>query len=250
VPDGRGVLRTGEVTLGRGALETLGVSIGDELTMSAAGRPFSARVVGRHVEPDADGLGAVTLAGTVPAAALVEKSGSWVVRLQPGADDLQAQGDITRLGGGRLFVRRPGQSLQDEIDSMRPIVYGVTALLLAIAAVNLLTTLLLGVRERRRDVAILGAVGASRRQLTGTVVAGGVVLAFPSVIAGLPVGAWMFTTLVGITDPSDGPDVATLPQWWIVVLALPVALLAVAVVSALAAREAAGVAVPVALRAE
>ena len=35
---------------------------------------------------------------------------------------------------------------------MRPIVYGVTALLLAIAGVNLLTTLLLGVRERRRDV--------------------------------------------------------------------------------------------------
>ena len=44
---------------------------------------------------------------------------------------------------------------------MRPIVYGVTALLLAIAGVNLLTTLLLGVRERRRDVAILGAVGAT-----------------------------------------------------------------------------------------
>ena len=45
----------------------------------------------------------------------------------------------------------------------------------------------------------------------------------------------MFTTLVGITDASDGPDVATLPHWWIVVLALPVALVAVAVVSALAA---------------
>jgi predicted lysophospholipase L1 biosynthesis ABC-type transport system permease subunit len=74
--------------------------------------------------------------------------------------------------------------------------------------VNLLTTLLLGVRERRRDVAILGAVGATRRQVTG------------------------------------------MPQWWIVILALPVALMAVAVVSALAAREAAGVALPVALRAE
>jgi putative ABC transport system permease protein len=133
---------------------------------------------------------------------------------------------------------------------MRPVVYGVTALLLAIAGVNLLTTLLLGVRERRRDVAILGAVGASRRQVAGTIVSGGVLLALPAVVFGLPLGAWMFTTLVGITDPSDGPDVATLPQWWIIVLALPVALVAVAAVSALAAREASGASVPVALRAE
>lgn len=51
---------------------------------------------------------------------------------------------------------------------MRPIVCGVTSLLLAVAAENLLTTLLLGVRERRRDVAILGAVGATRRQVTAT----------------------------------------------------------------------------------
>jgi putative ABC transport system permease protein len=248
VPDGRGVRRAGEVTLGRGAMEALGVAIGDDVTLSAGGRRFTARVVGRHVEPDVDGRGAVMLAGTVPAAAL-ERPG-WVVRLDPGADAGRAVARITQLGAGQLFVRTPGQSLQDEIDSMRPIVYGVTALLLAIAGVNLLTTLLLGVRERRRDVAILGAVGATRRQVTGTVVAGGVVLALPSVLAGLPLGAWMFTTVVGITDASDGPDVATLPHWWIVVLALPVALVAVAVVSALAAREAAGVALPVALRAE
>ena len=90
----------------------------------------------------------------------------------------------------------------------------MTALLLAIAGVNLLTTLLLSVRERRRDVAILGAVGATRRQVTGTVVSGGLLLAVPSVLVGLPLGAWLFTTIVGITDPSDGPDVATLPSWW------------------------------------
>jgi putative ABC transport system permease protein len=248
VPDGRGVRRAGEVTLGRGAMEALGVGIGDEVHLAASGRPFTARVVGRHVEPDADGLGAVTLAGTVPAAALERPA--WIVRLAPGADAARAQAEVTRLGGGRLFAGTPAQSLRDEIDQMRPIVYGVTALLLAIAGVNLLTTLLLGVRERRRDVAILGAVGASRRQVTGTIVSGGVVLALPSVVLGVPLGAWMFTTLVGITDPSDGPDVATLPQWWIVVLALPVALVAVAAVSALAAREAAAVSVPVALRAE
>jgi putative ABC transport system permease protein len=248
VPDGRGVQRAGEITLGGGVIDDLGLRFGDRVRLSAGGRPFEATLVGRHVEPEADGRGAVMLAGTVPPAALTRPG--WVVRLDPGADPIQTEAEITRLGAGRLFAHRPGESLQTEIDEMRPVVYGVTALLLAIAGVNLLTTLLLGVRERRRDVAILGAVGATRRQVTGTVVAGGVLLAVPAVLAGLPLGAWMFRTLVGITDPSDGPDVATLPSWWVVVLALPVALAAVAVVSAWAAREASGVAVPVALRAE
>ena len=43
------------MTLGRGALEELGVEIGDDVTLTADGRPFSARVVGRHIEPDATG---------------------------------------------------------------------------------------------------------------------------------------------------------------------------------------------------
>ena len=236
------------MTLGREAIERLGLKIGDEVHLAAAGKPFTARLVGRHVEPDANGLGAVVLAGTVPAAALERPR--WIVRLQPGADPRRAEDEVTRRGAGRLFASRPLDSLQREIDQMRPIVYGVTALLLAIAAVNLLTTLLLGVRERRRDVAILGAVGATPRQVSAAVVAGGVVLALPAVLAGLPGGAWMFRTVVGMTDPSDGPDVATLPSWWVVLLALPAALAVVAAISALAAREARGVVVPVALRAE
>ena len=133
---------------------------------------------------------------------------------------------------------------------MRVIVYGITTLLLAIAAVNLLTTLLLGVRERRRDLAVLGAVGATRRQLTGTVVSGGLVLAVPAVLVGLPLGAMLFTTVVRITDPADGPDVATLPEWWTLLAALPLALVAAAAVSAFAARETARVTVAAALRAE
>jgi putative ABC transport system permease protein len=246
VPDGRGVRRAGEVTLGRGALEAAGAEIGDTVTLAAEGRTFSARVVGRHVEPDAEGRGVVALAGTVPAAAL--RQPAWILRLDPGADGARVRAAIERLGEGRLVVDRPADS--EAGADTRPIVYGVTALLLAIAGVNLLTTLLLGVRERRRDMAVLGAVGATRRQLTGIVVSGGLLLAVPAVLVGLPLGALLFRTVVGITDPSDGPDVATLPSWLGVALALPVALAAVALVAALAAREAARIGIASALRAE
>lgn len=246
VPDGRPVREPGEVTLGRGALEALDAEIGDTVALSADGRPFSARVVGRHIEGNDEGRGAVTLAGTVPTEAL--RQPTWILRLEPGADPERSRAAIVALGDGRLMVDRPADSAGGE--DVRPIVYGVTALLLAIAAANLLTTLLLGVRERRRDLAIFGAVGATRRQLIGTVVSGGLLLALPAVLAGLPLGAVLFRTVVGITDPSDGPDVATLPSWWSVSLALPVALAAVALLSALAAREAARVTVSAALRGE
>ena len=246
VPDGRGVRRAGEVTLGRGSLEALGAEIGDTVTLSVDGRRFGARVVGRHVEPNTDGRGAVTLAGTVPAAAL--RRPAWIMRLDPGADAARVTAAIERLGEGRLAVDRPPGSA--EAAPVRLIVYAVAALLLAIAAVNLLTTLLLGVRERLRDVAILGALGATRRQVTGTVVTGGLMLALPAVVVGLPLGALLFTAIVGITDPSDGRDVATLPSWATVALALPAAMAAVALVSALAARGATRAAIAPALRAE
>jgi putative ABC transport system permease protein len=243
VPDGRGVRRAGEVTLGREALEALDAEVGDTVALSAAGRTFDARIVGRHVEPE--GLGAVMLAATVPPAGL--RQPSWILRLAPGADPAPAGAAIEKLAQGRLIFDRPEAEAGDGV---RSIVYGVTTLLLAIAAVNLLTTLLLGVRERRRDMAVLGAVGATRRQLTGAVVSGGLLLALPAVLVGLPVGALLFRTIVGITDPSDGPDVATLPSWLSIALAFPVALAAVALVSALAAREASRIAIAPALRAE
>jgi ABC-type lipoprotein release transport system permease subunit len=43
--------------------------------------------------------------------------------------------------------------------------------------VNLLTTLLLTIAERERDVAVLGAVGATPGQVTGALVSGGALLA-------------------------------------------------------------------------
>jgi putative ABC transport system permease protein len=246
VPDGRPVQEAGEVTLGRGALEVLDAEIGDTVELSADGQPFRARVVGRHVDGNSEGRGVVALAGTIPADSL--QTPTWIVRLDPGADPERARAAIVTAGAGQLVVDRPADDAGG--DDVRPIVYGVTTVLLAIAAVNLITTLLLGVRERRRDMAIFGAVGASRRQLTGVIVSGGLLLALPAVLVGLPLGAVLFKTIVGITDPSDGPDVATLPSWLTIAMALPVGLAAVAVLSALAAREVARVAIAAALRAE
>ena len=251
IPDGRGATRAGEATFGRGALEALGVEIGDSVRLRAGGAPFTVRVVGRHVEPDDGGRAAILPAAGLPAGLHeLDSSPYWVADVRPGADAQAVQAALNRAGGGRLFAERPIEELQGEASDTRPFVYGVMLLLLVIAAANLLTTLLLGVRERRRDVAVLGAVGATPAQVGGTVVAGAALLTLLAALAGLPLGAFVFRTMIGATDPADGPDVVTMPALWWVVLAAPAALAVTAAVSSLAARQAARVPVAGALRAE
>ena len=185
-----------------------------------------------------------------PGSTELDSSPYWVADVRPGADAQAVQAALNHAGGGRLFAERPIEELQGEASDTRPVVYGVMLLLLVIAAANLLTTLLLGVRERRRDVAVLGAVGATPAQVGGTVVAGAALLTLLAPLAGLPLGAFVFRTMISATDPADGPDVVTMPALWWVVLAAPAALAVTAAVSSLAARQAARVPVAGALRAE
>ena len=250
IREGRGAVAAGELTLGRGGLEHLGVAVGDRIALRAGGDPFVARVVGRHVEPDDGGRVAVLAAAALPPGFRDLDDPAWVANARPGADAAAVQAELLRAGAGRLSVERPVESLRAEAADMRPIVYGVSVLLLVIAAANLLTTLLLGIRERRRDIAVLGAVGATPGQVGATVVAGAALLTLLAALAGLPLGAIVFRAMITVTDPADGPDVSALPPAWWVVLAVPVALAATAVLASLAARRAAAVSVAGALRAE
>ena len=155
---------------------------------STAGRS-TLRVVGRHVEPDDDGRGAVTALSSLPAG----RGGARRARTGPSASRpaptpcRPPRRCAARAAAGSQ-VERPIESLQREAADMRPVVYGTVALLIVIAALNLLTTLGLAVRERERDYAVLASVGATPRQVRTTVIAGGAALALPAALLGLPLG--------------------------------------------------------------
>jgi putative ABC transport system permease protein len=250
IRDGRGARAPGEVTLGRGALDALDASVGDTVALRLEGKPVELRVVGRHVEPDDEGRGAVTTLSSLPAGSAALDDPYWAIRLSPGADAVQTEASLRREGGGRIQVERPIETLQREAADMRGVVYGTVALLMVIAGLNLLTTLGLAVRERERDYAVLASVGATPRQVRTTVIAGGAALALPAALLGLPLGTVIFTLVIAATDPADGPDVWTLPVWWWYPLAIAGAVLLAAAISALVSRAAAGIRPAPALRAE
>ena len=140
--------------------------------------------------------------------------------------------------------------MRQERNDLRPVLYGTDALLLTIGLVNLLTTLLLGIRERVRDFAIFKVVGLTPRQVLASVTSGGTLLATVAVVGGIAIGLPVFHALVTVTNPSDGPDLVTAPTWWWVVLMFPGALVFTTLASLLPARRAAAIQPAEALRYE
>ena len=66
--------------------------------------------------------------------------------------------------------------MRQERADIRPIVYGSSALLVAVGLVNLLTTLLLVTRERARDFGSSRRIGLTPRGVLGVVTSGGAAL--------------------------------------------------------------------------
>ena len=107
IRDGRAARAPGEVTLGRGALEALGARIGERVTLRLDGEPVTLSVVGRHVEPDDDGRGAVTSLRGMPARVAELDEPYWAVRLSAGADAVATAATLSREGDGRVTVDAP-----------------------------------------------------------------------------------------------------------------------------------------------
>ncbi len=130
---------------------------------------------------------------------------------------------------------------------LRPVVYGLDAALLALGLANLLATLLLGLRERSRDLGVLKTIGLTPRQVVTALVAANALLAAAAVVVGIPLGLALFRAVLEADGSSESLAYPSLPA---LALLLPATVAAVALVTALAGRRAAAHSVAAALRAE
>jgi putative ABC transport system permease protein len=134
-----------------------------------------------------------------------------------------------------------------EGERLRPIVYGLDAVLLFIGLVNLVATLLLGLRERVRDLGILKALGLTPGQVTASFVAAQALLAALAVVIGIPAGLALFRLAIAASGSSDE---FAYPEWWWLALLAPATLAVVAALAAPLAGRAASLRVVDALRYE
>jgi putative ABC transport system permease protein len=173
--------------------------------------------------------------------------GDVIADLAPGTDGAAL---VNALERNAVEAELTSAEVTQERDDMRPIVYGSSALLVAVGLVNLLTTLLLVTRERARDFGILKALGLTPRGVLGVVTSGGAALALVAVAVGIPIGIVLFRMLMTAMSPSEGADIVGTPGPFALALIVPFVLAVTALASSLPARGAARASAAAVLRAE
>lgn len=255
IREGRLFQAPGEAIVGHGLANLLGLEIGDELSLTADSRPLTLRVVGRYNDGEEDGRTVMfsleTLRRQVDPDALPTVYG---LRLTPGAD-----ADTLRMTIMSTPLPVPGEPVPvatyddgaDDLAPIRGILIGLNAVLLLIGLVNLVTTALLGVRERWRDLGIVKAIGLTPAQVMTTVLSGSGLLALLAAVAGIPLGLLVTRLLFEqLGRQTNVGDVGTMPPVGWLLLLLPATVLFASLAAALPARRAASVQVTEALRYE
>ncbi|ACQ81070.1 protein of unknown function DUF214 [Beutenbergia cavernae DSM 12333] len=248
-------LDAGTVLVPQGWLADLGVAGGDELTLEGAGGEATLRVV------VADSAGAVPLVTPdvldelQPGAAV---NRLWV-RIADGADVRTVTGDLSDalvavssdadaspVVSGNA-VERVG--FEQVVDTLLAVVVGLLAVAVVIALVGVANTLALSVIERRRENALLRALGLTRRQLRGTLAVEGFLLAFVGALVGVALGLG-YGWIGGVLLLRFGGTADLVVPWAHIGAVLAIAAVAGVVASVLPGRSAARVSPVAALAAD
>jgi predicted permease len=161
-------------------------------------------------------------------------------RLKDGSNTAQAQANLQAItlelaqehpqenGGRGVRLLTPGlfiPAIRSAIIGFAGVLMGVVALVLLLACVNLANLLLARATERRKEIAIRLALGASRARLVRQLVTESVLLALAGGGCGLLIAAWLNDLVAAIKLPTDIALVFDLRiDWRVLVFTLGVSL--------------------------
>jgi putative ABC transport system permease protein len=189
----------GEVLLRRSVLDQAGLDVGSSFDGVIAGRPLRLHVVGEITATD---FGAALDWSTLTAADPGAEPDRYVVQLQPGSDTDAYAAAVQAQEPDFLTVtpnRAAHDATSDTIGTLNGLMSVLVLVLGLIAAAGVFATMLLQVRERSRDLAILKAVGMSPRQLLAMVMASSAVLGVLGGLLAMPLGVrayhWVMTQI-------------------------------------------------------
>lgn len=195
---GRAPRGTGEVVLDRATARRAGYDVGDQVTLVARGEATRARLVGVF---DAEALAGTTLAGFAPATAqqLLVSPGHWSY-IAVGGDHgvsqrvLRDRVDAALPAGveaitGAQHAEELASGAQRFVQSLQPLLYTFAGAAIVVGTIIVFNTFSIVVAQRTQALALLRAVGTSRRQVATVVMAEaagiGVVGAIMGLVAGL-----------------------------------------------------------------
>jgi lipoprotein-releasing system permease protein len=211
------------ILLGKGLAETLSVTTGDAvLVVIAQGNVTPAGVAPR--------MRRFTVAGLIDAGMYEFDQGLGVVHLDDARRLFRLGDSVTGLRyafddparaaqrfraiaeglEGRYYIsdwsRRQGNFFRS-IQVTKSIMFFVLLLVVAVAAFNIIATLVMVVKEKRADIAILRTLGGAPRDMVGIFVTQGSIIGLVGTAAGLVFGlllAWKITPIVAFLQRISG----------------------------------------------
>ncbi|AYG82751.1 hypothetical protein DWB77_04938 [Streptomyces hundungensis] len=209
---GRAPAAAGEIVAGPAFLTQRGLKLGDRVTLELNGRKVTATVVGQVIEGNARAVEAswATYGELAPGVGATE----YTVRLAPGADARAYAEKVAALDPAlHASVLDQGNAGTATVIAFATV---FTALLTTVAALGVFNTVLLHIRERRRDLGMLKSIGMTPRQvvlMTVTSVAG---LGAVGGLLGIPLGIAAHRLVVDhvgvVAFPESMKDVWHAPQ--------------------------------------
>ncbi|MCC9310855.1 ABC transporter permease [Kitasatospora sp. RB6PN24] len=183
-----------EVVAGPAFLAQHGLHLGDRITLELAGRRLPVAIVGEPLEGNA---GVVTSNWqTALDLAPQHRVNSYEVRIASGTDSAAYVKAVRAIDPGLYpSVQEPSGATAPTVS-----VIGFTTvfsiLLGSVAALGVFNTVLLNVRERRRELGMLKSIGMTPRQVTAMTVTSVAGLGLASAVIGVPFGILVHRVIV------------------------------------------------------
>lgn len=204
-PHDRESLLAGDgVALSRDLAQSMGVVASQRITLQTPSGPHEVRVLA--LVPYFSGM-----TGTV--AMSLDAMQGWFLRsgasdlevtVAPGADPATVEAAIRRVVAPAAFVYTGAQALAGVASALNQVIAVITIIawiVVAVSAVTLLNTLMLSVLDRRREIGVLRAIGATRAFAVKSVLAEAAGIGIVGALLGLVLGtAIQYLTSIALTN--------------------------------------------------
>ncbi|MGH2499752.1 MAG: ABC transporter permease, partial [Candidatus Limnocylindria bacterium] len=209
------------------------VGQGDTLTLRTPDGPRDFRIVAVTIDYTTD-QGLIFMDRTTYVRAFHDTAvDSFAVMLADRSREAEVRHALEGLEGGALFVQSNAEfktSIRKLVDDFFATTYVMEGIALLVGVLGVANTMLVAVLERRREIGVLRAVGASRRQIRRTVLVEAAIIGASGALLGLAGGAALAALTLVITTSTTGWVLPYLYEW-----RTALSITALAVLAALAA---------------
>jgi putative ABC transport system permease protein len=232
--EGRIVNSPGEAVLGYAVLDLIEAKIGDSVEFIVEGTPIELKIVGRTMESFNTGYVVLSSLETyeIQLGEAVEPSVYYLLLKDFNNADGQKREWMEKSRGLTsidVIKREPPSSMAQLVN----LITSLGLIMVIVTGVNLMSTSLLSVRERTRDLGILKALGLTPTQIGASVVIGAIAMVVIALVVGIGIGLLLmqeFIRQVGM-EIGAGPDFFFI-HWGMISLLLPFVVI-LAIVSSL-----------------